>query len=92
MTDTAAPERTADRITTLRSLQQPIRASRLPRGERHHFAKITDAQRFAIERDTRRSAIIAKEYGLAPTSVARIRAKARTAAITQLETKEKANA
>jgi hypothetical protein len=67
----------------------PIRVARLPRGERHHFAKITDAQRAAIEKDTRRSGIIAKEYGLAPTSVARIRAKARTAAIAQEEARER---
>lgn len=68
----------------------PIRTSRLPRGERHHRAKLTDAQRVAIENDTRRSGIIAEEYGLASTSVARIRAKARVAAIAELEARENA--
>lgn len=66
----------------------PIREARLPRGQIHHFAKITDAQRIAIERDTRRSGIIAKEYGLASTSIARIRAKARAARIAELEAEQ----
>lgn len=65
-----------------------IRIARLPRGERHPGSKLTDDQRVSILTDPRPSGHLAKIYGLNPSSIARIRAKGRSA-IAQEEAKER---
>ena len=45
----------------------------LPLGEEHHWSKLTDSDVVAIREDTRFHSVIAKEYGVAQSTVTRIK-------------------
>lgn len=51
-----------------------IKHGTLVRGERHCWAKVTDAQVANIRRDNRRGNVIAHDYGISPAQVSRIKA------------------
>lgn len=61
----------------MQNRQDSVDRGRQARGERHGHSKLTEAQVLAIRSDSRKTEVIAKEYGVHPNHVLSIKRRAR---------------